>query len=133
MNLTIDTTIPDTWKRIRVQYVSLACGLALAVGALAAFAGWPEGRGGDARVTAPTLSAASRVAPQPETVFYIVDSHEEAATLEAALTGTGLENHGSYTDRRVIVASEQPSLDVLFAEQANGILQNVQVVDLRES
>ena len=82
MNLTIASTIPNTWKRIRVQYVSLACGLALAVAALVGFAAWPESEGRDA---SPTV-AASRpaAAAQVEVTYYIVGSEAEARAFEAA-------------------------------------------------
>src|SRR3990172_6879182 len=76
MNLTIGTTFPNTWKRIRMQHVSLACGLALAVGAVIGLSAWQGGgsagpRGGSG--TEPITVASS----QPVVTFYIVGSAEE--------------------------------------------------------
>ena len=83
MNLTIGTTFPNTWKRIRMQYVSLACGLALAVGAVIGLSAWQGGGSAGPSVgsgTEPITVASS----QPAVTFYIVGSAEEAQAFYVA-------------------------------------------------
>src|SRR3990170_4943007 len=82
MNLTIGTAFPNTWKRIRMQYVSLACGLALAVGAVVGLSAWQGGSAGSS--VSPTTDPARVASSQPAVTFYIVGSAEEARAFYVA-------------------------------------------------
>jgi len=135
MNLSIGTTFPTTWKRTKLQYAGFAAAIALA--ASVAVAAWPGGGSPSATTGNPARPAAASSVPQPETVFYIVGSQAEADTLEAAIAASGQEAAGATSEMRVIVAdpadeASRLQLSVLFAEQANGVLQNTQAIDLRQ-
>ncbi len=77
--------------------------------------------------------AAGASVSQPETGVYIVRSQAGATALQAIIATAGQE--GPVTEMRVIVADPNDLeakrlLSVLFADYANGVLQNTQLVDL---
>jgi len=134
MNITTGTVFPNTWRRIKLQHVSLAAGLALA--ASVAIAAWPNAEAPNGAPASAGRPASAASLPQPLTVFYIVGSQAEAATLEVALATSGQEV-AQARQTRVIVAdpadeASRLQLSVLFAEQAHGVLQNTQAIDLRQ-
>jgi hypothetical protein len=90
MNPSIGSTVPAAWKRIRIQYVSLACGLALA-GAIAVSldASSLPGTGSDSGSAAPSTRISAPV--RPAAALYIVGSEEEAAVLEFARKERGFD------------------------------------------
>jgi hypothetical protein len=89
MNLRSINTVASTWKRVNVQYITLAAGLTLAV-AVAAGAGAfdrtasraPAAAGASQASTLSTTSGSfsrtSYAASVPQTLVYIVDSQAQA-------------------------------------------------------
>jgi hypothetical protein len=135
MNRTIVTPFPGTWRRFGLRYVSLAAGLALAAGV--AIAAWPTS---DSTSSPRQISAALTVPPasadQPATVMYVVGSEAQAAALRAVVAEAGQEvAAGGMTVLVADPADEamRRQLRILFEDYASGVLQNVQVIDLRKS
>jgi hypothetical protein len=109
MNPSIGNTVPAAWKRIRIQYVSLACGLALA-GAIAVSldASSLPGTGSDSGSAA--LSTRISAPVRPAAALYIVGSEDEAAVLELARKERGFD-WGSW-ESVVIARSEQEAASI---------------------
>jgi hypothetical protein len=94
MNLRSINSVASTWKRIKIQYVTLAAGLALAMSVAAAAGAFDRGA---AKTPAASVSSqestlgtnrgtdSSTVStPVPQTIVYIVDSQLEADAIETA-------------------------------------------------
>jgi len=109
MNTSIGNTVPASWKRIRIQYVSLACGLALAGAIAVSLDESPLPRtGSDSGSAAPSTRISLPV--KPAAALYIVGSEDEAAVLEFARKERGFD-WGSW-ESVVIVRSEQEAASV---------------------
>src|SRR3972149_119713 len=93
MNLTVGRTIPSPWKRIKMQYVALAGGAALAISAIVAFGATMDG--GSTATSAPNAAHPAIEIPasrQQTLTVYLVDSEAEAAAIrqsEAELEALG--------------------------------------------
>jgi hypothetical protein len=108
MNITSGSTITNPWKRIKVQYVSLACGLALAGAIAISLEGLPQtGSGSDPAVPSTRISFPVK----PVAALYIVGSEEEAAVIELARKERGFDA-GSW-ESLVIARSEQEAASFL--------------------
>jgi len=82
MNLTVGRTIPSPWKRIKMQYVALAGGAALAISAIVAFGATMDG--GSTATSAPNAAHPAIEIPasrQQTLTVYLVDSEAEAAAI----------------------------------------------------
>jgi hypothetical protein len=130
MNLTIGNTFPNTWKRIKTQYVLAICGAALAISAAVGVGAWQaDFGGGSAKPASPAVTAAKAV-PAGHTV-YIVDSPEQrqAVSLDemaAAQSGLTLGHSYEFVDSGVL--GETGMADIVAAVTAH---EGVQLVDLR--
>jgi hypothetical protein len=108
MNITSGSALTNPWKGIKVQYVSLACGLALAGAIAVSLEGLPQtGSGSDPAAPATSISAPAK----PVARLYIVGSEEEAAVLELAWKERGLDS-GSW-ESLIMARSEQEAASVL--------------------
>jgi hypothetical protein len=109
MNPSITNTVPAAWKRIRIQYVSLACGLALAGAIAVSLDESPLPRtGSDSGSAAPSTRISLPV--KPTAALYIVGSEDEAAVLELGRKERGFD-WGSW-ESLVIARSEQEAASV---------------------
>lgn len=87
MNLTIGNTTFNTWKRIKLQYVAVACGLAIAASAAIALPGL-RSTDESAPAARPSLAFSTGIrAPgqTPHVVFYLVGSEAQAALVRAGV------------------------------------------------
>jgi hypothetical protein len=107
MNFTSGSTLSNPWKRIKVQYVSLACGLALAGAIAVSLEGLPQtGSGSDPAAPATRISFPVR----PAAALYIVGSEDEAAILELARKERGFD---AVSWQSIVVArSEQEAASI---------------------
>ena len=82
MNLTIGSTFPTTWKRIKTQHLVAICGAALAISAAVGVGAWQASELGGG-----SGQSIARSVPQPFAapthVYYIVDSPERAQAVMA--------------------------------------------------
>jgi hypothetical protein len=109
MNITNGSTLANPWKRIKLQYVSLACGLALAGAIAVSLDASPLPRSGsDSGSAAPSTRISFPV--KPAAALYIVGSEDEAAILELARKERGLDA-GSW-ESTVIARSEQETASI---------------------
>jgi hypothetical protein len=86
MSITTGNVPMQGWKRVKMQYVAAACGIAMAVSAAIGLSGAFEGdtkAGGSSAVVPPAPSVAP-AAGLPQMVFYVVGSEFERARLEAS-------------------------------------------------
>jgi hypothetical protein len=109
MNSSIGNTVPAVWKRIRIQYVSLACGLALASAIAVSLDASPLPRTGSGSGSAAPSTRIS-VPVKPAAALYIVGSEDEAAVLELARRERGFD-WGSW-ESLAIARSEQEAASV---------------------
>jgi hypothetical protein len=136
---TTGITLTSPWKRIKVQYVSLACGLALAT-AVIGYAGIQEAGSGERSAAARGGVSETLAKTNPDThVIYIVGSEAErdrvltdAAEVTHLLVASGQEA----AHVLAIVASPGAEFDEhvvsgMLADANSGLLVNTQVVDLR--
>jgi hypothetical protein len=139
LNITTGTTFASPWKRIKPQYVSLVCGLALAIAAIG-YGGLQEAGSGSR--DAPAAGGGSETLGQTTRgtdLIYIVGSQAESdrvladvAEVAHLLVASGQEpGHVS-----AIVASPGGELDdhvgaAMLADASSGLLVNTRVVDLR--
>jgi hypothetical protein len=128
MNLTTGRNFPlsSTWTRL--QYASLAAGLALALSA-ALIIDLPAttSTGGPVSSTLAPPTAFALGAEQFETI-YIVGGQAEADVLTSAA------NEGIGGPTRVIVATtpqDEAYISLMMTEQAHGVLQGTRIIDLR--
>jgi hypothetical protein len=131
MNFTTGRTFPSRSTWTRLQYASLATGLALALALGTALAvGWPA----NATTGGPSsLAVAPPVPFQPaaghtDTTIYIVGTQAEAHALTSAA------NEGIGGPTRVIVAAwpEEELVSLMMTEQAHSVLQGTNIIDLRD-
>ena len=135
MNLTIGSTFPTTWKRIKTQHLVAICGAALAISAAVGVGAWQASELGGG-----SGQSIARSVPQPFAapthVYYIVDSPERAQAVMAveqqAFAAAVYSGQPSHTFE-VIDAS---TLDVeagLTQLMGAGVASQgrIQVVDLR--
>jgi hypothetical protein len=103
MNITSGSTFSNPWKRIRIQYVSLVCGLALAGAIAVSLDASPLPlSGSDSGSAAPSTRISFPV--KPAAALYIVGSEDEAAVLELARKERGSDT--SLWESVVITESE---------------------------
>jgi hypothetical protein len=127
MNLTVGRSIPVARRLVSLQHLALAAGLSTVVTA-AVVIGW-QAAGSSSRQPEPaTVPASVRQPSAIPATLYIVESRAQADALISAAN----EGLGGPID--AIVASG-PGVDehlaLLFAEDANGMLPNVRIVDTR--
>jgi hypothetical protein len=131
MNFTTGRTFPSRSTWTRLQYAALPAGLALALGAALAI-GWPANisTGGTTSPAVAPPAAFQPAAEQVETTIYIVGSQAEAEALESAAINEG----GTGPTRVVVAASPEDDARVSFmaSEQAHGVLQGTNIIDLRD-
>jgi hypothetical protein len=90
MNITSGSTFANPWKHIKIQYVSLVCGLALAGAIAVSLDAAPLPRtGSDSGSAAPSSRMSLPV--KPIAALYIVGSEDEAAVLELARRERGFD------------------------------------------
>jgi hypothetical protein len=126
MNLTIGRSIPVAKRLVSLQHVALAVGLSAVVTA-AVVIGWQAAGSGSRASVSPAIPASVSQATAPAT-FYIVESQAEADALISAA------NEGLGVPVEVFVASDagaEHQLALFFSEDANGVLENVRIVDTR--
>ena len=135
MNLTVGRTIPSPWKRIKMQYVALAGGAALAISAIVAFGGTIDG--GSTATSAPNAAHPAIEIPasrQQTLTVYLVDSEAEAAAIrqsEAELEALGGAVDGPRRMVEILVAGT-PEFEALGEiEAAWAGAPGLKVVDLR--
>jgi hypothetical protein len=130
MNITTGRALPSRATWAGLQFVWLAAGLALAVSAAIII-----GRAADDSAAKPASSSIASTAdvrhltvPEERTV-YIVSTAEEAAALYSAA------NEGLGRPATVIIAAspeDEAYVPLMAAESAHGVLQGVQIIDLRD-
>jgi hypothetical protein len=144
MNLTV-ATVSTTWKRLKLQYVSLACGLGLAVAAAVSAGALDQDRSAPPESSSQPVSSSPPVTarlPEPGIVIaYIVDSQEQVASIEetasqealaAASNGLPLPNATRYYFDSASPEVDQRVSDLSWDLWASGINSNFEVVDLRQ-
>ena len=89
MNLTIGSTFPNTWKRIKTQHLVDLCGAALALSAVVGVGAWQVSESGGGSAGGSTLSLPQRAAA-PTQVYYIADSPQQAQALTAGEQMAGM-------------------------------------------
>jgi hypothetical protein len=81
MAIKLDTINANTWKRVKLQYVTAVAGIALAAGGALAFGGWQahESAGGPGLSRMELAgSTISRPVQAPREVYYFVNSEAQA-------------------------------------------------------
>jgi hypothetical protein len=148
MSLTINRHIASnagTWKRLKMQYVALACGAALALSAAIALGGWETS--GSAPTSAPAATAWSAPRYSYESrptplVYYLAGSLEQVAQVDAAENQAALERDyanimgpaGSITGLLVDTPeNEALALAQIEAVAMDGAVANfvLEVIDMR--
>jgi len=139
LNITTGTVFASPWKRIKPQYVSLVCGLALAIAAIG-YSGLQEagtgGRNAPARVASnETLGHTARATY----VIYIVGSQAQsdrvladAAEVGHLLVASGQDPvHVSAIVASLGDAQAEFLVATMLGEQMSGARGSTQIVDLR--
>jgi hypothetical protein len=109
MNITSGSTLTSPWKHIKLQYVSLACGLALAGAIAVSLDAFPLPRSGsDSGSAAPATRISFPV--KPVAALDVVGSEEEAAIIELARKERGYDT--GLWESVVIVHSEQEAASI---------------------
>jgi len=132
-----------TWKGIKAQYIAAACGLALAVSAIAGIVTFSSQDSDKATGHAGAIGSAgvSTSADLPMTFYYVVGSEERAVTLRTAINNAIMEAFvpGAIpSDYHVILADtpEREQLVALLFQDLNGValqtgLITTNIIDLR--
>ena len=112
MSINLGNAADNTWKRIRLQHVTLAAGIALAVGSAVAIGGWqsdgvPVPPSAHPRHT--SEAPAGRSADPPQVVFFIAS---EQAQVDRALA---LEEEGRWIRYELGLSEPRRSVVVLMA------------------
>jgi hypothetical protein len=148
MSLKINSNIATnagTGKRIQMQYVALACGAALAVGAAVGFGSWENGGNDATSVPAPTASSAPRYSYETELqrlTFYLAGSPEQVAQMEATENHAALERiYANIVDpasTTVILLADTPENEALARSKIQAVAMDgavgnftLDVIDLR--
>jgi hypothetical protein len=122
MNITSGSTLTNPWKHIKIQYVSLVCGLALAGAIAVSLDSSPLPRtGSDSGSAAPSSRISLPV--KPTAALYIVGSEDEAAVLELARRERGFD-WGSW-ESVVIAQSEQEAASFLQDNDAQVVVHDL--------
>ena len=143
MSIKFGDAADNTWKRIRLQHVTLVAGLALAVSSAVAVGGW-QGDGSPApSLSSPSRSgggASARSADAHQVVVYLVASQEQvdrAAYVENAVAAEFGSVQASYLSRTVHVLlartlEQQAEAEYFIAEQSRGAIGvTFSYIDLR--
>jgi hypothetical protein len=77
MNTTLSNTAVNTWKRIKLQYISVVCGFAIAASAAGALA-WQGGAATTPSSPARASLSAPRSTETPSLVIFIAGSQQQA-------------------------------------------------------
>jgi hypothetical protein len=144
MNLTV-ATVSTTWKRLKLQYVSLACGLGLAVAAAISAGALDQDRSSPLVTGSQPISSSSpgtsRHAEPGSVIAYIVDSQEQAASIErdanqdallVVSSGSPLSNVTRYYFDSASPDVDKRVSDLSWDLWASGINSSFEVVDLRQ-
>ena len=144
MNITIGSTYRNTRKLLRVQYVAIAGAICLAIAAaLAGVAGNVELGNGSSAVPSSGTRPVYTTSDLPQVYYYIVNSQEEADTMERAIqetmmgvAGAGLpvpneEHHFLVADTEEHRQLAQMVFEDINFNQLSG-LTTTQVYDLRQ-
>ena len=138
MNLTIGSTFPTTWKRIKTQHLVAICGAALAISAAVGVGAWQatESGGGSGQ-------SVVRSVPQPFAapthVYYIVDSPTQALAITTGEQEAGMASfYAGQPMGHTFEVIDASTLDVeagLTQLMGAGVASqgSIQVVDLRKS
>ena len=140
MSINLGNAADNTWKRIRLQHVTLAAGLALAVSSAVAIGGWQSDGSPASSTTKPSQPAGASWALRddtPQVVFYLVANQEQADrayALEAAERALLDAGHRSRTVHVLMAATPEQAAaaEESLAESlltAEGVV--VSYVDLR--
>jgi len=134
MNLTVGRTIPSPWKRIKMQYVALAGGAALAISAVVAFGATDSGSPATSTLSVSQPSFAVPASREYTLTVYLVTSEDEAAAIrqsEAELEALRADSEGPRRMIEVLVAGT-PGFDAIGEiEAAWANTPGFEVVDLR--
>jgi hypothetical protein len=138
MNLTIGSTFPTTWKRIKMQYVVAAAGAAIALSVAIGAGVSPLGDSSSSPAAPASTSAVQRPVLPPHTV-YIVSSAEQAAQMAVVewMAGLAAYQGGTLEPRSFEVIDASVIGEDGLAEQFAGLpatifgAGGIQLVDLR--
>lgn len=143
MTTSLGNSNANTWKQVKLQYLTLVAGIALATGGALALGGW---QGGDT-AHVPLVSRAeqgrssiSRPAPAEQEVYYLINSQAQAdlvAHIEAGVSSEQRSSNDPQPDRRVYVltattaANEAAALYLISEESRHAHGVAFSFVDLR--
>ena len=139
MQITRQATSASIWQRIKVQHLSLVCGLTLAVGSAIALGGWQDSSHPPSREQSrlPTIARAPE-ADTPYVAFYLVTSQagaDLAAAYEAQVEIDRAMTNSPPVPRTVQVLSVATAAEDALARSliSEASLQEVSIaiVDLR--
>jgi len=142
MNTIVDPT-GTTWRHIKFQYVSLACGLALAASA-AVYLNGDLSSGGELKRGAPAAPrpvlaarAVSYVQAQtPKTTYFLVNTQEQADKAFQIMDQSGLHGDGLLPPYEIVLgrtpAEKRNQLALLDAASAAWGDSAARVIDLRD-